>query len=78
MLRLAAVACPELPLPAIQQGQPIALVIADTLEEAVHAATLVRGARFAAIPDAGHSVYFEQPEAFTQTVLEFLLSDIGP
>ena len=37
-----------------------------------HAATLVRGARFAAIPDAGHSVYFEQPEAFNAAVLAFL------
>ena len=32
----------------------------------------VAGSRFTAIPDAGHSVYFEQPDAFNKTVLGFL------
>jgi 3-oxoadipate enol-lactonase len=36
------------------------------------AARLVRGARFKMIPNAGHSPYFEQPEAFNRAILEFL------
>jgi len=38
--------------------------------EACHRA--VPGSRFAVIPDAGHSVYFEQPDAFNRAVLDFL------
>lgn len=37
-----------------------------------HAAGLVRGARFQVLPSAGHSSYFEQPEAFNAAVLAFL------
>jgi 3-oxoadipate enol-lactonase len=37
-----------------------------------HAAGLVRGARFQIIPGAGHSVYFEQPDAFNNAVVTFL------
>jgi 3-oxoadipate enol-lactonase len=33
---------------------------------------LVAGSRFAVLPGAGHSSYFEQPEAFNETVLAFL------
>ena len=36
------------------------------------AAKLVRGAQFKMIPNSGHSPYFERPEAFNRTVLEFL------
>jgi len=33
---------------------------------------IVPGSRFQVIPGAGHSTYFEQPEAFNETVLAFL------
>ncbi|HEY7296203.1 MAG TPA: alpha/beta hydrolase, partial [Dehalococcoidia bacterium] len=36
------------------------------------AASLVRGARFQVIAGAGHSVYFERPDAFNAAVLAFL------
>ncbi|MBI5289546.1 MAG: alpha/beta hydrolase, partial [Chloroflexi bacterium] len=32
----------------------------------------VPGSKFVVIPNSGHSTYFEQPEAFNATVLEFL------
>lgn len=32
----------------------------------------ISGAKYAEIPDAGHSSYFEQPAAFNRTVLDFL------
>jgi 3-oxoadipate enol-lactonase len=35
-------------------------------------AALVPGARFAGVPEAGHSVYFERPQIFNQLVGEFL------
>jgi len=34
---------------------------------------LLRGAEYVEIPDAGHSPYFEQPQAWNAAVLEFLL-----
>ena len=37
-------------------------------------AALIPGARFVEITDAGHSPYFEQPDAWNAAVLEFLLS----
>jgi 3-oxoadipate enol-lactonase len=43
--------------------------------EIVRAASrLVPNARFALVPDAGHSVYFEQPNVFNFEVQRFLLS----
>jgi 3-oxoadipate enol-lactonase len=33
----------------------------------------VAGSRFTVIPNAGHSVYFEQPQAFNKAVLDFLV-----
>jgi 3-oxoadipate enol-lactonase len=36
------------------------------------AATLVRGARFQLVPGAGHSAYFETPDAFNAAVFAFL------
>jgi 3-oxoadipate enol-lactonase len=35
-------------------------------------------ARLAEVAGAGHSVYFEKPEAFNRTVLEFLKEVIAP
>jgi pimeloyl-ACP methyl ester carboxylesterase len=32
----------------------------------------IKGSEFVAIPDAGHSVWWEQPEQFNRTVLEFI------
>jgi 3-oxoadipate enol-lactonase len=37
-----------------------------------HASTLIPHARFAEVPDSGHSVYFEQPEAFNRIVSDFI------
>jgi 3-oxoadipate enol-lactonase len=39
-----------------------------------HAATLIPGARFNQVPVSGHSVYFEEPEAFNRIVSEFIES----
>ncbi len=36
------------------------------------AQSLIPGARMTVVPGAGHSVYFEEPETFNRTVLEFL------
>jgi pimeloyl-ACP methyl ester carboxylesterase len=41
-------------------------------------AAVVPGARFAGVPEAGHSVYFERPQVFNQLVADFLaLVDAG-
>lgn len=40
-------------------------------------AALVPGARFAGVPEAGHSVYFERPQMFNQLVEDFLLTVDG-
>ena len=32
----------------------------------------IKGSQFVAIPDAGHSVWWEQPEQFNRTVLRFI------
>ena len=37
----------------------------------------IPGARFAEIPGAGHSTYFEMPDLFNETVGEFLRSHVG-
>jgi pimeloyl-ACP methyl ester carboxylesterase len=37
-----------------------------------YASTLVRGARFQVLPGAGHSSYFETPDAFNAAVRAFL------
>jgi 3-oxoadipate enol-lactonase len=37
----------------------------------------VPGSQFAVIPDAGHSAYFEQPQAFNDAVLGFLRASLG-
>lgn len=58
-------------------GVPV-LFIAGTHDEIFPAsllaasAKLIPGARFAEIADAGHSPYFEQPEAWNQALLSFL------
>ena len=56
---------------------PILLVVGaeDDLiaPEAVHeVAKVIPGARVVEIPEAGHSPYFERPEAWNETVLSFL------
>jgi pimeloyl-ACP methyl ester carboxylesterase len=56
---------------------PVLLVVGaeDDLipPEAVHElAKLIPGARVVEIPEAGHSPYFEQPEAWNEAVLSFL------
>ena len=38
---------------------------------------LIDGAQYVEIPDAGHSPYFEQPEAWNQAVLSFLQSAVA-
>jgi pimeloyl-ACP methyl ester carboxylesterase len=40
-------------------------------------AAKVAGARVVEIPDAGHSPYFEQPEAWNRAAAEFLGIDLG-
>ena len=40
-------------------------------------ASIVPGARLARVPAAGHSVYFERPQAFNRLVDEFLASAAG-
>jgi pimeloyl-ACP methyl ester carboxylesterase len=35
-------------------------------------ASIIPGARLASVPEAGHSVYWERPEAFNRLVDEFL------
>ncbi|MFZ0888600.1 MAG: alpha/beta hydrolase [Candidatus Binataceae bacterium] len=37
---------------------------------------VIPGARMVAVPDCGHSIYFERPEVFNQLLLDFL-RDIG-
>ncbi|MGF1599505.1 MAG: alpha/beta fold hydrolase [Acidimicrobiales bacterium] len=60
-------------------GVPV-LVVAGVHDEIFPAALLARmaeripGARYAEIADAGHSPYFEQPAAWNDAVLEFLLA----
>ncbi len=39
-----------------------------------HASTLIPGARFVQVPVSGHSVYFEEPDAFNRVVSEFFES----
>lgn len=41
------------------------------------ARTLIPGARMTVVPDADHSVYFEEPETFNRLVLEFFASCEG-
>jgi pimeloyl-ACP methyl ester carboxylesterase len=41
------------------------------------AARYIPGARVLQVPDAGHSVYFEQPEVFNFEVLQFIESARG-
>ena len=62
-------------------GFPILFVVGDhdaitppEIIERCHGA--VPGSRFTKIADSGHSAYFEQPDAFNQTVLEFLESTL--
>jgi len=55
-----------------------ALILAGALDHAYCAlgremARLIPNARLAIIPDAGHTVHLEQPEAFRRTVDEFLM-----
>ena len=45
-------------------------IVPATAMEASHRA--MAGSEFVAVPDAGHSVYFEQPERFNTAVLDFL------
>lgn len=52
-------------------GENDAIVPVEVIK---HAATLIPGARFAQVPVSGHSVYFEEPEAFNRIVGEFLAS----
>lgn len=40
-------------------------------------ASLIPGADFVQLPTAGHSPYFETPEAFNETVLAFLAKHLG-
>jgi pimeloyl-ACP methyl ester carboxylesterase len=56
---------------------PVLLVVGSSDDlippEAVHeVAKIIPGARVVEIPDAGHSPYFERPEAWNETVLSFL------
>lgn len=37
-----------------------------------HSHTLTPGSRFALVPRAGHSSYFEQPDAWNQAILDFI------
>ncbi|MGI8553995.1 MAG: alpha/beta fold hydrolase [Dehalococcoidia bacterium] len=50
-------------------GEGDAVTPAPIVEKA---AGLVRGARFQVLPGAGHSAYFEMPDAFNAAVLGFL------
>ena len=45
-------------------------LIAPAIVEAMH--KKVPGSQFAKVPGAGHSVYFEKPDEFNETVLAFL------
>ena len=38
---------------------------------------LMPSSRYVEVPEAGHSVYFEAPEAFNAVVLDFLVNAIG-
>jgi 3-oxoadipate enol-lactonase len=49
-------------------GEKDAIVPPDIIQ---YAATLVPGARYVEVPNAGHSVYFEEPDTFNQTLDEF-------
>ena len=35
-------------------------------------AARTKGAKFVVVPEAGHSTYWEQPDAFNREVLEFI------
>ncbi|MBI2760876.1 MAG: alpha/beta hydrolase [Chloroflexi bacterium] len=52
-------------------GEQDAIVPPDIIQ---YAATLIPGARYVEVPNAGHSVYFEEPDAFNQTLDEFFSS----
>jgi pimeloyl-ACP methyl ester carboxylesterase len=57
-------------------GQEDVLVPPDIMDMGYR---LVPGANMVVIPDAGHSAYFEKPEAFNQIVFEFLArAGLGP
>jgi pimeloyl-ACP methyl ester carboxylesterase len=43
-----------------------------------HAVSLVPGARYVEVPGSGHSVYFEEPDAFNRAVSEFFASVAAP
>jgi 3-oxoadipate enol-lactonase len=49
-------------------GEKDAIVPPDVIQ---HAATLIPGARYAEVPGAGHSVYFEDAAAFNRIVSDF-------
>lgn len=58
-------------------GVPILFVVGE--EDVIFPAEMIRavheqapGSKYAEIPNAGHSAYFEQAEAFNRVVLEFL------
>jgi len=55
-------------------GENDAIVPPEVIE---YAATLVPGARLARVPVSGHSVYFEEPEAFNRILGEFLVAAGG-
>jgi 3-oxoadipate enol-lactonase len=54
-------------------GEQDAVTPPDIIEGCHNA---VPGSEFVVIPDSGHSTYFEQPDAFNDTVLRFLRSSV--
>ncbi len=59
-----------LPLPVLFLVGEHDQIVPPAVARAAHAA--LPGSEYVEIADAGHSAYFEQPEAFNQAVLDFL------
>ncbi len=60
---------PQLRLPALIMAGALD---ADYCDRAREMSRLIPGARLEIVPDAGHAIHLEQPEAFRRLVLEFL------
>ncbi|MDO8749826.1 MAG: alpha/beta hydrolase [Dehalococcoidia bacterium] len=67
----------------VAAGAPILYILGEEDALALHrgieiAASLIPQARLVRVPNAGHSVYFEQPERFNQEVFDFLTEVYPP